>query len=237
MLRYALFDLDNTLYPANNGLWGAITERINLYMIERLRLPLAEATTLRRGYLNAFGNTLTGLRHDFGIDGVDYLNFVHDLPLDHYLRPDPALDAMLARLPQVKVIFTNADAPHAGRVLDRLGIRRHFTHVIDILALNYVNKPEPQAYRRALELLAADPAQCVYVEDTAHNLPPAHDLGMCTVLVEARPVGRGLPAGRGHSPDRARSEERGIDHHIAHILELESLLAEAPCRAESPLSG
>lgn len=219
MLRYALFDLDNTLYPPDVGLWGAITERINLYMTERLQLPPAEAAALRRQYLNAFGTTLNGLRQDFGIDAMEYLDFVHNLPLDRYLRPAPALDAMLARLPLVKVIFTNADERHAGRVLDRLGIRRHFTRIIDILALNFVNKPDPAAYRRALQLLAAEPAECVFVEDTLYNLLPAHDLGMCTVLVGAR------------STERAGAAEPGVDHHIAHILELENLLAAAPCRS------
>jgi putative hydrolase of the HAD superfamily len=216
-LRYALFDLDNTLYPPDSGLWEAIGARINLYMTERMGLPPAEATAIRRRFLKTFGTTLNGLRLEYAVDPVDYLDYVHDLPLDQYLSPMPALDAMLARLPQVKVIFTNADAAHAQRVLDRLGIRRHFARIIDILALNYVNKPDQQAYQHALELLAAEPAECVFIEDTPHNLLPAHDLGMCTVLV-------GTPAG---APADHRAEQ-GIDHHIDTILELENLLAETP---------
>ena len=226
-LRYALFDLDNTLYPADNGLWGAISERINLYMIQRLQMPPAEAGALRRRYLHAFGNTLSGLRQDFGIDGVEYLNFVHDLPLERYLRPDPALDAMLARLPQEKVIFTNADTPHARRVLGHLGLSQHFTRIVDIVALNFVNKPEPRAYQRALELLGAAPGECVFVEDTAHNLPPAHDLGMCTVLVDNHPAER--------AP--AHPAAPGIDYSIADILELEDILAAAPCRSDALSAG
>ena len=31
MLTQLVFDLDDTLYPQGNGLWGAIGERINLY--------------------------------------------------------------------------------------------------------------------------------------------------------------------------------------------------------------
>lgn len=206
MLRYALFDLDNTLYPADSGLWEAIAERINLYMTERMRLRPAEATAVRRRYLTAFGTTLNGLRLEYAIDPADYLNFVHDLPLADYLHPQPALDAMLARLPLVKGIFTNADAPHVERVLNQLGIRRHFAHIIDLLALDFVNKPEPLAYRRALDLLAAAPSECLFVEDTARNLLPAHELGMRTVLIG--------PA----------SEERGVDYTIPDILELENVL-------------
>ena len=217
MLRYALFDLDNTLYPADSGLWEAIGERIGLYMTERMRLPPAEAASIRRRYLKAFGTTLNGLRLEYDIDPLDYLGYVHDLPLASYLRPQPALDAMLARLPLVKVVFTNADASHAWRVLDQLGIRRHFTHIIDILALDFVNKPDPLAYRRALDLLAAAPSECLFVEDTARNLLPAHDLGMQTVLVG--------PA----------SDERGVDFHIPDILELETIVGRGLPPAGSTL--
>src|SRR5512143_3915214 len=93
MLRYALFDLDNTLYPADSGLWEAIAARINLYITERMRLSPAEVTAIRRRYLTAFGTTLNGLRLEYAIDPLDYLNFVHDLPLASYLRPRPALAA------------------------------------------------------------------------------------------------------------------------------------------------
>ena len=36
-----LFDLDDTLYAAECGLWPAIGQRITQYMIERLGLPPA----------------------------------------------------------------------------------------------------------------------------------------------------------------------------------------------------
>ena len=39
MLRFALFDLDDTLYAAATGLWPAIGRRIELFMVERLGLP------------------------------------------------------------------------------------------------------------------------------------------------------------------------------------------------------
>jgi putative hydrolase of the HAD superfamily len=206
-LRYALFDLDNTLYPAGSGLWEEIGARISLYLTERMGFARDDAAALRRRYLAAFGTTLNGLRHDFQIDPHDYLAFVHDLPLERYLRPDPALDAMLGRLPLTKVVFTNADARHARRVLDQLGVTHRFARIIDILSLDFVNKPNPLAYQRALEQLAAAPAECLFIEDTAANLPPAHELGMLTVLL-------------GQPPAAAA----GIDFHVRDLSELEPLV-------------
>jgi len=207
MLRFALFDLDDTLYPSSTGLWEAIGERINLFMIERLGLKPGEARALRDHYLSSFGTTLNGLRHEFNIDAEDYLAFVHDLPLDQYLRPDPALNGMLARLPLAKIIFTNSDRPHVERVLARLGVARHFQQIIDIRALDFVNKPDPRAYTRALEMIRARPQECLFVEDSRRNLLPARELGMLTVWVSEH----GLPD--------------GVDYQIPNVLQLERVLA------------
>ena len=209
MLRMVLFDLDDTLYGAETGLWPAIGQRINLYMIERLGLVPDVARTLRQHYLETFGTTLNGLRHDYNIDADDYLAFVHDLPLDRYLEPNPALNQMLARLPMRKVIFTNADAPHARRVIARLGISEHFERIIDVHALNFCNKPDPRAYAQAMALTGAEPAECVFVDDAVRNLLPAHEIGM--VAVRISPAGGAAPA--------------GVDYQIASILDLEPLLA------------
>jgi putative hydrolase of the HAD superfamily len=206
MLRFALFDLDNTLYPANSGLWEAIAGRINLYMIERLGIDPSEVVARRRNYLAAFGTTLKGLSTEFAVDPLDFLEFVHDLPLDRYLDRDAELDAMLERLPLRKIIFTNADAPHARRVLARLGIERHFERIIDIHSLEFVNKPDERAYQRALSLLGARADECVFVEDTLINLLPARALGMRTVLVtDAR-------------------EDGDVDYRIGRPADLEAAL-------------
>jgi putative hydrolase of the HAD superfamily len=184
MLRFALFDLDNTIYPQESGLLPAIGGRINDYMVERLGYPAETVHESRDKYYRAFGTTLNALRHRYGIDEREFLDFVHDLPIDHFLQPSRELDETLDRLPLRKVIFTNADSPHAERVLARLGVARHFERIIDILTLDFVNKPDERAYHRVLELLGAEGHECMFVEDSAVNLVPAKRLGMVTVLVD-----------------------------------------------------
>ena len=208
MLRVALFDLDDTLYARASGLWPAIGQRINLYLTERMGMRADEAARLRKVYLDTFGTTLNGLRDHYGIDPAEYLAFVHDLPLERYLEPSPELSQMLARLPLRKVIFTNADAPHARRVTERLGIADHFERIVDVHSLDFFAKPDPRAYETVLALTGAAPAECLFVDDAVRNLVPAHDLGMTAVLVS--PAIDDLPA--------------GIDHQIDSILDLEPLL-------------
>jgi putative hydrolase of the HAD superfamily len=178
------FDLDDTLYPCTSGLWGAIRDRMGRYMAERVGLPEADIPTIRRHYFETYGTTLRGLQKHHHVDTDDYLAYVHDLPLEQYIQPNPALRVLLESLPQRRFIFTNADAAHARRVTQVLGITDCFERIIDIRAIDFACKPEPLAYLRALAL-AGDPApqECVLLDDSPANLAPARQLGFTTVMI------------------------------------------------------
>ena len=198
-----LFDLDDTLYPRTSGVWQAIGERIDHFMVERCGISPEHVSSLRAQYLNSFGTTLNGLRLEYGIDPFEYLRYVHDIPLERYLRPDDRLERMLSLLPQRKTIFSNSDAVHTRRVLRQLGVESHFGQIVDIVALDFVNKPDPEAYRTALRLLGSpDPGRCVLVDDQMRNLIPAKEQGWITVW-----VGQG-------------SAEATVDLRIDSILDL-----------------
>jgi putative hydrolase of the HAD superfamily len=178
------FDLDDTLYPSNTGLWDAIRSRMNTYMQRVIDKPVDEIALIRQRYLERYGTTLRGLQMNYQIDAQDYLAYVHDLPLEQFIQPDPELRILLTSLPQHKWIFTNADHNHAGRVLKILGLEGCFDGIIDILAVDFVCKPDKLAYQRALSITGEkDPTECVIFDDALRNLRPAHELGFYTVLV------------------------------------------------------
>jgi putative hydrolase of the HAD superfamily len=183
-LKSLYFDLDDTLYPASSGLWDAIRNRMNAYMQKIINLPLPEIISLRQSYLEKYGTTLRGLLANYEVDRDEYLAFVHDLPLEKYIQPDPALHCLLHSLPQKCWIFTNSDANHARRVLTILGIQDCFNGIIDIRALDFACKPDKIAYEKALQLSGdGDPTRCAIFDDAARNLAPAHEMGFYTILV------------------------------------------------------
>jgi putative hydrolase of the HAD superfamily len=186
MLRFLIFDLDETLYPRNAGLMQEIGVRINRYLIENLHLPQDQASELRQRYYSQHGTALRGLvveRPD--VDPEDYLQFVHDVRLADYLRPDPALAQMLRSIPLTKVIFTNATVEHAQNVLNILGIADQFADIVDVRRVGYISKPNAEAYVRLLNILQARGDECILVEDAARNLLPGIALGMTTILVDS----------------------------------------------------
>jgi putative hydrolase of the HAD superfamily len=186
MFRFLIFDLDETLYPRQAGLMQEIGVRINRYLIENLHLPPEQANELRKRYYNQHGTALRGLvveRPD--VNPEDYLHFVHDIPLTDYIEPDPALAEMLRAIPLTKVIFTNATVEHAQNVLNVLGIADQFADIIDVRRVEYVSKPNVEAYERLLKILQARGDECILVEDAARNLLPGKGLGMTTILVDS----------------------------------------------------
>lgn len=178
------FDLDATLYPVSNGLWDLIRLRIYQFMQEEVGIPENEIPQTRDHYWTTYGTTLEGLRIHHQVNPDHYLAYVHDLPLEDYLQEDPILRDLLKTLPQDLWIFTNADHHHAQRVLEKLGIADLFSGIVDLLSLNFVVKPNPKAYKKALKIAGGiDPSSCILFDDLLPNLIAAKKLGFTTTLV------------------------------------------------------
>ena len=178
-----LFDLDNTLYPPENGLFGAVDARINEFLATHLGVSGAAADDLRRRYHDRYGITLVGLMEEHGTEPHHYLDFVHHVPVGDYLGPDAGLRELIGGLPGRRSIFTNGSRRHALAVLSALGIEGLFQEIFDIVALGFVPKPAPATYRAVLERLGAAPSRAILLDDLARNLAPAREIGMRTVLV------------------------------------------------------
>jgi putative hydrolase of the HAD superfamily len=196
-----LFDLDNTLYPAETRLphvEGLVTDEV-----QRVTgLPRAEAYALQKRYLEEHGLTLRGLMLHHDVDPFAFNALFHNIPMDN-LAEDPVLAAALRRLPGRRLIFTNADDVHAARVLARLGIGELFDEVFHIVSADFFPKPSPQSFEKLIAAHAIEPAKTAFFEDRAVNLAPADALGMTTVLVGSHAQANTDPFVRHRAPDLA----------------------------------
>jgi len=165
------------------NLFALIDARIGEYVRTLLACSPEEAHRIQKGYFHAHGTTLAGLMAEHGVDPHHYLDFVHDIDMT-LLERNEALVEALARPPGRKLVFTNGDAPYAGRVLDRLGLGASFEAIHDVHATAYRPKPDPLAYQGLCEAYGLDPTQSLFVEDMARNLKPAKAIGMTTVWID-----------------------------------------------------
>lgn len=154
-----------------------------MYMRERLCIPEADIPTLREHYFKTYGTTLNGLQKHHQVDKDEYLAYVHDLPLKEYLTPDPSLRKIIASLPTRNLIFTNADAHHAGRVLKILGLDDLFDTIVDVNAIAPYCKPMPESFAIAMDLAdEPDPRKCVMIDDLSRTTRAALNVGMASLL-------------------------------------------------------
>lgn len=177
-----LFDLDETLYPADCGFMTLMRERITRFVMRLTGLDAPAAQAVQRGWFETHGAALPGLLAEHDVEPRAFLDEIHDVPLD-VIRPDPVLDAALARLPGRKLVFTNGSASHAERVLARLGVAGHFEDVFHIETAGLIPKPAPQTFARMMAAFGLEAGATAYFEDSERNLEPAAGAGMTTVLV------------------------------------------------------
>ena len=185
-IQYLLFDLDDTLYTNASGLFDEVRTRIDEWLIATLAVSPLTAREWRDEYYQKYGTTMAGLlQHHPGVDIDDYLDYVHEFDVTPYLQPNPQLAEILEQLPQPKVIFTNAIAAWAERILARLEIRAHFSDLIGVREVNYLGKPRPAAYEQTLARLGVPGSACVLLDDQPRNLKAAAEFDIRTVLVRS----------------------------------------------------
>lgn len=175
-----VFDLDNTLYPQASNLFARVSRRMTGFIEAEFSLQEDDARALQKRLFLEYGTTMRGLMVEHDMDPIRFLDHVHDIDVSD-MAPDPRLAALIERLPGRRVIFTNGSVPHADRITRQLGIDHLFEGTFDIVAAEFIPKPDPRPYHEMIARFDFDPSRAVMVEDMAKNLKPAAELGMTTV--------------------------------------------------------
>lgn len=184
-VRDWIFDLDDTLYPPESGVFTAVMLRIRAYTARATGLTAADAAALQREYAARYGTTLRGLMEEHGVDPADFLADVHAIDRSA-LAPDARLAEALLRLPGRKFILTSGTHAHVGETLACLAIADRFDGVFDIADADYLPKPAEATYAAFLGRFSIDPGTAAMFEDAPRNLVVPRALGMRTVLVTGR---------------------------------------------------
>lgn len=179
-----IFDLDNTLYPAECNLFAQVDQRMGEFISNYLDIPFDEARHLQKTYYRKFGTTLSGLMQVHGLKPQAFLDYVHDIDVS-MVPHSPDLAIAIRTLPGKKYIFTNGSRRHAENVAGKLGVLDEFDGVFDIHAADYVPKPDRSAYDMFLKVHDVDASHASMFEDMPHNLEAPHSLGMTTILVHS----------------------------------------------------
>ena len=92
-----IFDLDNTIYDFNLGLFTKVSSRMTEYIKDFFDLNEVDALTLQRNMYKKYGLTLRGLMIEKKIDPEPFLEFVHDVDFSE-LNEDVKLKTLLGKV-------------------------------------------------------------------------------------------------------------------------------------------
>ncbi len=178
------FDLDGTLYDLACGLMGEINRRIDEWILRTVSMPKSEVPAFREDLFSRYGGTLPGLTIEYGSDFYASMRYCHDIDVENYVQPDPALREYLLELRGRKYIFTSSYRFYAVRVLRVLGIQDCFDGIIDAIDVYPNPKPAPESFRRAIQITAEpDVHRCAFVDDQARNVAAGHQEGFFAIQV------------------------------------------------------
>ena len=181
-----IFDLDNTMYDINLGLFKKISNRITDFIMSKYSLDIDQAKKIQKEYYLKYGLTLRGLIVEKKIDPEEFLDYVHDVEHPE-LEKNDQLISKIRILEGKKIIFTNATSKHAKKILKILELEHDFDQIIDIKDLEYIPKPDKRSYKKLLECLNLNKEnldKTIFFEDTVKNLIPAKELGITTVWMK-----------------------------------------------------
>ncbi len=219
-----IFDLDNTLYPADCNLFAQVDRRMGEFIAKELGLPFAQARHLQKSYYYQFGTTLSGLMQVHGMKPESFLDYVHDIDLT-VVEEHPDLADAISRLPGRKLIFTNGSRRHAERVADKLGVLKCFEDICSIETCAFIPKPKPEAFDLMVKHHGVDATEAAMFEDMPHNLEAPHALGMTTVLVHSIDPGD-------HPATKTIKGWAEPPEHVHHLTDdLNAFLREKPLKA------
>ncbi len=202
-----IFDLDNTLYPAECRLFLQIDRRMGEFISRLLGVSFEQAQHLRKTYYKQFGTTLNGLMRIHRIEPEPFLEYVHDIDLGA-VATNARLRASIEQLQGRRLIFTNGSRRHAERVAGKIGVLDLFEDICSIETCDFTPKPAAAAFDRMIARHGVAATSAAMFEDMPANLEVPHALGMTTVLVHDE---------TGHHPWRIGYDPAGAaPEHVHH---------------------
>jgi len=167
MLKYLLFDLDNTLYSSRWGLEDNVKRRIGEFAAGYLGITPEAFWSQRMALIHRYGTCLEWLMAEKGFTDVeDYLAAVHPPDEADSLTSDAGLRAFLSGISLPKAILTNSPREHADLILSKLGLGDIFTHIFDVRQCGFLGKPRREVYENALKVMGVSALEVLFIDDS-----------------------------------------------------------------------
>jgi putative hydrolase of the HAD superfamily len=177
-----IFDFDETLYsPYKCKLADQILNRMVGFIMNHFGLPWDAARKISGDYRKQYGSTVNGLRDNHNIQPEVFLEYSYNMDLSELVVNEQLRDN-LYKIPERKVILSNASEKYIEKSLNLMGIQDCFSDIFGIYKTNITPKPQPESLKTVLKYTDSNPNKCIFFDDQVANLQMAKSFGLKTVL-------------------------------------------------------
>ncbi len=172
-----VFDFDGVLVDSER-----IASRLNVEMLASLGVDLTVDECIATFTGRAWSASVAHLEQHHGLVLDPATMTAWDArwaaAMDHELEPVPGVLDALARIDLASCIASNGSLATIDRALRRVGLLDRFAGRVFSAEQVAQPKPEPDLHLHVAEVMGADPARCVVVEDTPTGVSAAVAAGM-----------------------------------------------------------
>lgn len=186
--KAVLFDWEGVVGPQDTRSFGWLMARLTKeYSVEETEVVEALGSAIGDFLEGEIDNTMFWQRAGERL-GVAFTKEFQDTIWQewHGAMPIPEMQELVR---EVKahglrtVVFSNILAPSADQIRGQGGYQDFDAEVLSCEV--GFKKPDPAIYEKALEAAQCLPEECIFIDDKAHNLLPAQNLGMNTILASS----------------------------------------------------
>ena len=113
-----IFDLDNTLYSADSGIFQQVHELMGKFVSNHLNIGINEAKEIQKKYYKKHGTTLRGLMDNHGVEPDYFLSEVHKLDYS-IVNANKELNVQLSKLNGKKMVSISSLTEGLDQMLDQ----------------------------------------------------------------------------------------------------------------------
>jgi phosphoglycolate phosphatase len=182
MIKLIIFDLDGTLIDSLDDLTTAVNHMRASFGLPPVDRPQVRAM-VGKGARNLVKQALPGAVDDDIERGLRLFLEFNEAHLVDRTCLYPGVTATLARLAErqpTMVVVSNKNENLCRRLVELLGIGRHFAEVFGADSLPAC-KPSPEPLRQVMRLFGMSPADTLMVGDSINDIAAGNGAGVITV--------------------------------------------------------
>lgn len=209
-----IFDMDGVLVDSEPH-----HVEIEKKLFQKFGLPVTEKEHV--GYMGTATDTMwkkVNQNHQGGLDVAEMLKLNYQECNNHFsslekMEPMPGLVNVLEVIKKRNIpmaVASSSSFETINIILEKAELKNYFQQIVSS-SMVAISKPDPDIFLHAAQLLQADPANCMVIEDSSNGVKAAKAAGMFCVAYSGAATGQKQPE---------------ADIQINHFEELERIMKQ-----------